>query len=141
MGQRLARRNKDNVYLLSALEDWATAQEFGQDTPNGPNVNCRRLKSHRLVNAVRFSRRRSSYVVRKTQHDFWSAVPACRDIFCHHRHGLVILRVKPSTEAEVANFELAVCVYEQVPWLQVSVDNQSGMYVLQSCPMVSKAAE
>lgn len=59
------------------------------------------------------------------EHDLGGAVVSCRDVACH-------LRVLDTGETEVANFEIAVLVDEDVARFEVTVDDAGGVDVFQA---------
>ena len=72
-------------------------------------------------------------VLLEGKHDFWRAVPSCRDVFRHETR----LRARGlggldrPCEAKVADLEVAVGVQEQVRGLKVAVDDVGGMQRLE----------
>lgn len=50
------------------------------------------------------------------EHDFWRTVVSGRDISCH-------LRVLDASQAEIANLEIAILIYENITGLKVTVNH------------------
>ncbi len=64
-------------------------------------------------------------VLLKCEHDFWGAIPAGRDVFCHEaRLGPRRLRgLNGARKAEVADLEVTIGVEKEVRRLEVAVDD------------------
>lgn len=82
---------------------------------------------------------RNTHVVCKAQHDLRSPVPPRRDILSHEalvRRGSRLVpaatSLVPSREAEIADLELAVSVYEEVTRLEITVEDVRGMNVFEA---------
>src|SRR6266702_1403594 len=71
-----------------------------------------------------------THVVRKAEHNLGGAVPPRRDVLCHK--ALLLRLVEPAREPEIANFELAVRVHEQVARLEVAVEHISRVDIFQT---------
>ena len=71
-----------------------------------------------------------THVVRKAEHDLGGAVPPRRDVLGHK--ALLLGLVEPAREPEIANFELAVRVHEQVARLEVAVEHISRVDIFQA---------
>lgn len=59
------------------------------------------------------------------EHDFGSAVVSCRDVACH-------LGVLDTGESEVADFEIAVLIDEDVAGFEVAMDDAGGVDIFET---------
>jgi hypothetical protein len=66
----------------------------------------------------------------ESKHDLGRSVPSRSDIFSHVCTRVIRSLVEATTETEVANLEFAICVDQEVTWLEISVDDSSGVNVL-----------
>ncbi len=87
------------------------------------------MKSARFPNHAR-SQEKVTHVVRKAEHDLGRTIPPRRDILSHE--SLLLRLIKPAREPEIANFELAVRVNEQVAWLKIAVQYIGRVDVFQT---------
>jgi hypothetical protein len=55
------------------------------------------------------------------QNDFWSSIPACRNVVCHLCRFSKQIRDVCARQTEVTYFQIAVAIDEQVSWLEISV--------------------
>ena len=71
-------------------------------------------------------------VALEAQHDLWSAIPSCRNVFRHV--SCILLRVdrEATGQTKITDLELAVGIDEQVSALQVSVQHIGGVDILQT---------
>ena len=68
----------------------------------------------------------------EAQHDFGRTIPSSRNILGHVASVLLRIHGEASSKAKVANLELAVCVDEQVAWLEISMQNIGRVDILQT---------
>lgn len=94
------------VDVVLAGEQRLALEHLGKDTSNTPDINF-------------------NIVLLPGEHDFRSSVVSRRDITGH-------LRVLNAGQTEVANFQIAVLVNQDVAGLQVTVDNAGRVDVFQS---------
>ena len=67
----------------------------------------------------------------KCQHDLRRTVPSGSHIFCHEAR-VVLLRRSRTSQAEIADFQIAISVEQEVGWLEISVEHIGGMHGLES---------
>lgn len=94
------------VDMVLAWEEWLALEHFSKDAACAPDVNF-------------------DIVLLPREHDLRGAVVSCRDISSH-------LRVLNTSQAKIANLEIAVLVDKNVAGLQVTMNNTSRVHVLQS---------
>lgn len=99
------------VLTVFAREQRLAAQHLGQNTAYTPHVD-------RLG------------ILLERQHDLWRTVPARSHIFRHEAR-VVFLRSSGASQAEVADFQVAVRIEKEVGGLEVAVKNVGGMHGLQ----------
>ena len=92
--------------MVLAWEEWLPFQHFGKDTSCTPDVHL-------------------NIVFLPCEHDLGRPVVPGRHISSH-------LRVLYTCQAEVANFEIAILVDEDVRRLEVTVDHARRMYVFEA---------
>ena len=70
-------------------------------------------------------------VALEAQHDLWSAIPSCRNVFRHV--SCILLRVDRETtrQTKVTDFQLAIGIDQQVTGFQVTVQDVGRMDILQ----------
>jgi len=117
------------INVVPALENWFSEKQLGEDTSNGPNVNGGR-------------------VVGETQHDLGGSVPPGGNVFGHETLIRTTLgagtstRSIPSRKAKVADFELTVRINQEVTRLEVTMNNVSGVNVLETAKgLINKRLE
>lgn len=66
------------------------------------------------------------------EHDLRRTIVSRRNISRH-------LRVLDSSQTEIANFQIAIFIDENITWLQVTVDHSGGMNIFKA-PLLSSAA-
>jgi hypothetical protein len=71
-----------------------------------------------------------THVICKAKHDLWGAIPPRRDVFGHK--ALLLRLIKTPRKPEIANFELAVRVHQQIARLKVAVEYISRVDVFQA---------
>ena len=98
---------KDLIDLRIAHEEWSFLDELGEDATDGPHVDAKGVLS-------------------LSQQDFWGSVPQSLNLMCEGFDG----DGEGSCEAEIANFDIAFLVNEQILWLQIPVDDSFGMTVV-----------
>lgn len=102
--------------VVAAGEERSTCEHLREDAADGPDVDRFRVHLER-------------------QHDLWCAVPPRSDVFRHHADVLATLcagRLDATGQAEVAYFQVAVGVDEQVSGLQVTMDDVRAVNGLES---------
>lgn len=70
-------------------------------------------------------------VTLETQHDLWSTIPPSGNILGHVPSILLRIRRESSCKTEVADFEFTIGINEQIPWLQISMQDICRMDVFQ----------
>lgn len=109
------------IHIIPSLEDRLPREELSKDAPHAPHIDRRAI-------------------VRKAQHDLRRAVPPRGDVL---RHEALVGRAAlllggavgggvAAREAEVADFELAVGVDEEVAGLEVAVEDVGGVDVFEA---------
>lgn len=77
-----------------------------------------------------------THIVRKAEHDLWSTIPPCGNVLGHEAPALLSIYPRSSLEAtsqsKVADLQLAVGVDEEIPWLQVAMEDVGGMDILKA---------
>jgi len=107
------------INVIPALEDRFPEKELREDASNRPNIN-------------------GGGVVGETQHDLWRSIPPGSNVFGHETLVRASLGVGTSPrrisscETEVADFELTVGINQEVTRLEVTMDDVSGMNVLET---------
>lgn len=81
--------------------------------------------------------KKKTYVVGKTEHDFGCPVPPGRHVFGHEALvsgslGGSASRSVASREPEVADFEFAVGIHEEISRLEIPMKHVGGMDVFQA---------
>ena len=91
---------------------------------------------------------RETHVVGETQHDLWRSIPPGSDVFSHEALVRTSLRTGTSPrgvsprETEVADLELTVGVNQEVTRLEITVNNISGVDVLETAKgLINKRLE
>jgi len=116
-GPQIVQDLVELVNVISALEDWLSEEELCENAPHRPNVDGGR-------------------VVGETQHNFWRSIPSSGNIFSHEALVGTSLGVGTSPggvasgETEVADFELAVGINQEVTRLEITMDDVRRMNVL-----------
>jgi hypothetical protein len=89
-----------------------------------------------------------AHVVGKTQHDLWGSVPPGSNVLSHKTliratfGAGTSARSVPSRKTEVADFELTVRVNQEVTRLEVTMNNVSGVNVLETAKgLINKGLE
>ena len=81
-------------------------------------------------------------VALEREHNLWSTVPSCSDVFRHVPSILLGVDRETSREAEIANLQLAIGIDEQVSRLQVTMEDIGRVDVFQSTQnLVDKGLE
>lgn len=62
-------------------------------------------------------------VTLETQHNLGGSVPSCSNIFGHISCILLGIYGESSGQTEIANFQLAIGVHQQIPRLQIAMEN------------------
>ncbi|KAJ8514527.1 hypothetical protein ON010_g18667 [Phytophthora cinnamomi] len=86
----------DYLKLVNVVIPWEerrATEKLRENASRGPNVNCFRVLSGR-------------------EHDLWRAIPARDDVF-RELH-VVLLRRNTSRQAEIAHFQVAIRVQQQI---------------------------
>src|SRR4051812_47936458 len=71
-------------------------------------------------------------VTLEAQHDLRCTVPPGSNVLGHVPRVLLRIHGETSCQTKVANLELAVCVYQQISRLQISMEHVCRMDVLES---------
>lgn len=71
-------------------------------------------------------------VTLEAQHDFRCPVPPGSHVFGHVSRIFLRVHGETSSQAKIANLELAVCVHEEITGFEISVEDVCGMYELQA---------
>jgi hypothetical protein len=77
-----------------------------------------------------------AHVVCKTQHNFGCSVPSSSDVLRHESLatsglGSTAIRAVASSQTKIADLEFAVGVDEEIPRLEITVENVGGVDVLE----------
>lgn len=107
--RRSAQQFCDDGKLVDVVLSWEqrlALEHFSEDTACTPDIDL-------------------NIVFLPCKHDLRGTVVAGRNIAGH-------LRVLYTGQAEIADLEITVLIYEDVAGLQVSVDNTSGVNIFQS---------
>lgn len=92
--------------MVLAREERPAGQHLRKDAPRTPDIDL-------------------DVVLLPCQHDLGGPVVPSRDVAGH-------LGVLDTSEAKVADLEIAVFVDEDVAWLEVAVDDAGGMHILEA---------
>lgn len=92
--------------MVLAREEGLSLEHLGKDASSAPNVDL-------------------DVVFLPCEHDFGGAVVSCGDVASH-------LGVLDSSEAKVANLEIAVFVDQNVAGLEITVDDAGRVDVLEA---------
>lgn len=71
-------------------------------------------------------------VALEAQHDLWGSVPSRGYIFSHVASILLGVDGEATSQAEIADLELAVCVDQQVSWLKVTMQHVRRVDIFQA---------
>jgi len=66
------------------------------------------------------------------EHNFWSTVPASGDVFGHVTGVLLAIVTIPPCESEIADFEFAVCVHQEITGFKIPMKDICRVDVFQS---------
>lgn len=100
------------MFILGRQKGLA-GDEFSQNAPHRPDVDF-------------------ACVLLLRQNDFRSSVPTCGNVVCHLSRLSKQVRDLRSGKAEVAYFQVAITVDQQVARLEISVKNAGRMEVLEA---------
>lgn len=95
------------VQIVFARKDGGAAQQFGQNTANGPDVDFLRI-------------------MRGVEYDFRGSVPPRYNLFGQDSP---TVDVSASRKPKVADFEVTILVEEKIGGLQVTVNDHAGVHV------------
>lgn len=99
--------------MVLSREQWLALQHLSKDASCTPDVNL-------------------NIVFLPCEHDFRSPIVSCRDVAGH-------LRVLYTCQAEIADFEIAILVDEDVAGLEIAMHDACGVDIFQSA--LSKSAQ
>ena len=85
--------------MVFAREERLALQHFSEDTSRTPDIDFH-------------------VVLLPREHDFWSSVVSCRNVSSH-------LGILDASEAKVADFQIAVLIYQNITRLEISVYDAS----------------
>lgn len=71
-------------------------------------------------------------VTLETQHDFGCSVPACSNIFSHVPRVLLRIHGETSSQAEIADLQLTVCVDQKITGLEITMEDVCRVNVLET---------
>lgn len=94
------------VHMVLSGEERLALQHFGEDTACTPDINLH-------------------IVLLPSEHDLGGSVVTCGDITRH-------LGILNTRQTEIADFQIAVLIDENVAGLEVSMDHTSGVNILQA---------
>jgi len=138
------------VDVVAAFEEGFAAEEFGENTADGPDVDCissdvlafdsasdrecgEGMEKTECEGRKRTMRAHTSFSkALKAQHDLGCPIPPRRDILGHVPRVLLWIHTEASCETEVADLELTVGVDEKIAGLEVTVQHVRTVDVLQT---------
>lgn len=98
--------NGELVDVVLSREQRLSLQHLGKDTPSTPDIDFH-------------------VIFLPGEHNFRRTIIPCRDISGH-------LRILDSSKAEIANFQVAIFVDQDVAGLEVTMNDAGGMDILQA---------
>ena len=120
------------IDIITTFEEWSTTEEFGEDTANGPNIDCRVVRSDPRKTLGRAVRLTSFRVTLEAQHDLRRTIPPRRYILRHVSSILLRIHGEATGQSKITDLELAVGVDEQIARLEITVQNICRVYVFQA---------
>ena len=130
---RIVKDLVELVDVVSALEEGTAAEELGEDTADGPDINCvyglAMSGDGRICEALLLT---SFGVALEAQHDLRSTVPSCSDVFGHVASILLRVDRETSGQTKVTDLKLAVGIDQQVSGLQITMQHVSRVDILQT---------
>lgn len=121
--------------VISAWEERSCGEELGEDAPDGPYIDGLRTTISSLVG---FSFWAGHYlgIHLERKHDFRCTVPPRSHVLRHQPSRLLPIRrngvLHAPREPEIAYFEIAVGVQEEIGGFEISVDDVCAVYGFES---------
>lgn len=100
------------LFSLSRKQGF-TSDQFSQYAANTPNVN-------------------SCSVLSPREDDLWRSIPSGRNVVSKGSRGCHKGVYVGPCQAKITNFQVAVAVHKQIPWFQITMQNSTGMDILES---------